>query len=424
MRIQPTSILACIGGFLVLLCTAELAAQVVPSRDPQPPRTDALRTQRSREPAQPPAPPDPAETAPSPAAAPEPELLRTNPFAGVFSRQSRRTRRLVPIPDMFGDFFTGGQMTGDSGPDLITSDLPLAGASRRAKAAEHNKAFTEDRAYLTYHHFHNALEVDTAAGIVPEQSSHVDRYTFAFERTVGEFSSIEVRVPFTAGFDYTDPAFRMDGGEVGDLALLWKSMLYECDCSAASVGLTVTVPTGSDVRGAFPLLGTTFEVANHAVHLAPYLAYSEARERMFFHAFAQLDFAANGNRVAVDDTLLGLTPVGRLNDQTLLYLDLSAGYWLYEEPCAEGITGLAGLIEFHYTTTMQDADTVGFPGLTAAPSFGGVDNRFDVANLTAGLHLETAFDTAVRVAGVFPLSTVPGDRFFSSEFQIAVIRRF
>ena len=255
----------------------------------------------------------------------EQPATRTNPFAFAFGRRTGRRQRLVRVPDMFGDFFLGGGITGDTGPDFISAaDLPLRGGSRLAKAAEHNKAFPEDRLYLTYNHFHNALEVETVA-VIPSQSSHVDRYTLAFERTISECTSIELRMPFISGFEYTDAGSTLAGGEVGDLGVLLQTAIYECDCTAFSSGLGVTAPTGSNARGSFPLLMTTYEVENQAVHLAPFVALSHVDQRDFFHVFTQIDVALNGNRIVVDDAVLATTGVGRINEPTLLYLDLAAG---------------------------------------------------------------------------------------------------
>ena len=267
----------------------------------------------------------------------------------------------------------------------------------------------------------------TRNAVIESQSTETDRRShlmFMHTRDVQVANAGFYELGRSDKFDYTDPAFSVAGGEIGDLAVLWKRVLYQRECVAASAGLALTIPTGSDVRGSFPLLGTTFEVANHAVHLAPFLAYSRTADRAFLHAFAQLDVAANGNRIMVNDTMLGLVALGRLNEQSLLYLELSAGYWLYQNLCARGITGVAGMVELHYTTALQDADVVAFPALTPGPSFGGVDNRFDVPNLTVGLHIEMEAGTAIRLAGVFPLASAADDRFFSSEVQVAIIRKF
>ena len=107
-----------------------------------------------------------------------------------------------------------------------------------------------------------------------------------------------------------------------------------------------------------------------------------------------------------------------LADQTLLYLDASAGYWWYQSTDDSGLTGLASVVELHYTTTLNDADTANLTG----GFIGNLDNRFDVLNLTAGVHSEWSGNTAIRFAVVVPLDR--DERFFDSEMQVSIIRRY
>jgi hypothetical protein len=99
------------------------------------------------------------------------------------------------------------------------------------------------------------------------------------------------------------------------------------------------------------------------------------------------------------------------------------GYWLSRNPCADWVTGLAGVVELHYTTTLQDADIV--TGTTSSRffSFGNFSNYVDVLDLTVGLHAELGNQTLCRVAGVVPLRT-GDDRLFNGEVQVQLERRF
>jgi hypothetical protein len=145
----------------------------------------------------------------------------------------------------------------------------------------------------------------------------------------------------------------------------------------------------------------------------------------FYHAFLQVDVPTNGNRIDYVD-FFGPGRIGDYNEQTLMYLDLSVGRWLYRDPCARFLTGLAGLIEVHYTTALQDADlnlqllSGDLPTLFAFSNFA---NRIDEVNLTVGLHAEIANDTLCRVGAVFPLND-GDDRSFDAELQVQVERRF
>ena len=50
--------------------------------------------------------------------------------------------------------------------------------------------------------------------------------------------------------------------------------------------------------------------------------------------------------------------LGKLTDQNLGFFDLGAGYWLYRDPDAPRLTGIAAITELHYTTSLQDADRI------------------------------------------------------------------
>jgi len=51
-------------------------------------------------------------------------------------------------------------------------------------------------------------------------------------------------------------------------------------------------------------------------------------------------------------------------------------------------------------------------------------NRIDVLNLTAGLQAELGNTTDLRVAAVMPLSENDDERFFDTELQVQVNRRY
>jgi hypothetical protein len=92
------------------------------------------------------------------------------------------------------------------------------------------------------------------------------------------------------------------------------------------------------------------------------------------------------------------------------------------------VTGLAGLVEVHYLTALEETDVV--TGVHATPftptatlDLRNRANRFDVVNLTTGLHAELARDTTLRLGGVLPLRD--GDnRFFDFEVIAQLCRRF
>ena len=81
------------------------------------------------------------------------------------------------------------------------------------------------------------------------------------------------------------------------------------------------------------------------------------------------------------------------------------------------------MVEFHYTTTLQDADVVAGDVAGTAFQFGNFLNRVDVVNLTVGLQAEVSGCTSLRIGGVFPLDDNP-ERPFDAEIHVSLDRRF
>ena len=338
---------------------------------------------------------------------PQPEPPRTDlvPDLGLLAFRTP-SLRLASVPNMLGDFFNqAGQIQATD--NLTTaSDLALAGGGYRLKVAENNKALPMNRCYFMYNHFHNALEADTnIAAPGSEFSSHVDRYTIGLERTFrDDLWSVDLRIPFAASQQFNSGGLAIEGGSVGNLQVTLKRLLALGDYGAVAAGLAIDAPTGSDVTGQFTT--TSFTMHNQAVHLAPYIGFLRAADdRLFCQGFLQLDVPMNGNQVDYTDTVFPPGTFGTFTEQTLLYADISAGYWLCRNPYANVITGLASILEFHYTTTLSDADVVAGSVATLPQTyqFGNLLGHVDVTNVTVGLHSEWFGNTTLRVAGVFPL---------------------
>lgn len=373
--------------------------------------------------------------------APEPTPAVQPPPPSPFAPPARRFIRLARAPNMFGDLFGGGTLTLSSqrfepidnqpAPMAVTS-FPLAGGSRRIKIAENDKALPRDRIFFFYNHFHNALSAEALdlrfGDVTSGRASSIDRYTFGFEKTFQDgWSSVAVRMPFTGdSFDFNTPDLAAAGGETGNLAVVVKRLLYASDTLAVAAGLGIDTPTGSDAVGR--LSDVNFRIKNEAVHLLPFVGFLHApHESFFYQMFVQGDFPTKGNPidfVAPD----GPGHLGSLNEQSLLFLDFSAGYWLYraDSPTSTNwLTGLASVLELHYTSTLQDPDTVsgtlGSQGLVF--NFGNAAGRVDVLNLTVGLHAQLASQTTLRVGGAFPLRD-KDDKLFDAEFQLSINQYF
>lgn len=383
----------------------------VPSVPPKPPAA------KVQPPTVPPRVTPPPPTRPS---TPDQEL-RTTPAPSLdqFAMRTRGTPslRLASVPNMLGDFgmpFPNAIVDTAKGDTLLS--LPLAGAGLRGKVSENNKALPMDRVYFQYNHFHNAGGVDfdiTTSG--DEFANHVDRYTVGLEKTFWDrLWSVDLRMPFAGSQDFSQYGLDVSGGCVGNLDVIVKRLLTAGDQGALAAGIGINTPTGSDVEVS---AWRQYSLENEAVHLSPFLgALYRPNERIFYHGFLEVDVPLNGNTLLYDPGT-DLVRIGLLTEQTLLKVDVSAGRWLYRNPHAY-VTGLASIVEFHYTSTLNDGDVL----YVGADRFGNLLNRFDLAHLTVGLHARILENTTLRVGGVFPLNDV--DRAFDAEVQVSLNRYF
>ncbi len=371
-------------------------------------------------PAKPPTTPAPRPTVPPAPVPPQPQF---NPFANQPANQ-RSLARLSRAPDMFGDSF--GSLSGitfttvsedsesssTSAPGAIR--LPRTGGARVFKN-EQSRALPTDRVFGLYHHFENALQLENT-------DTNVDVYTLGFEKTFLEGNtSIELRMPLNnpVGLSSGGTGQSFQTHAAGDLIVTFKALLYSDDSQGFSLGLAVNTPTGSDltVHNRDDLGDSRFTLKNDATHLIPFIAYQAApNEDFFFNGFLQVDTPTNAN--TVDATYQGNRKITSVRDQTLMYVDASAGYWLFRDDEAEYLTGLAGLLELHYTTALNRADNVDLDFV----HFGAGSGRFNVFNLTTGLQANIGRSTMVRAAFVAPLRDGT-NRFFDSEVSLAIVFR-
>jgi hypothetical protein len=366
-------------------------------------------------------------------------------------RPTRSSRtRLARAPSMFGDFFAPPsqfhfvQIIDGRIQNEITGTLPMGGALTRGKVSDNGKTLPTDRIFFIYNHFNNAVQNPGSLTGPPLPDMSVDRYVAGFEKTFfNENCSFELRVPFSTPVDFstppmTDPAVFIPAEELGNLNLIFKALVHESDNFACAIGLGIDLPTANDVRaivdpfppgppGPFPGPGPgglmSFQIDTDTVYLQPFAAFlATPGQSSFVQGFVQFDVPTGGNPVTVTDpgAIPMSTSLGNLNDPSLLHVDLAFGHWLYQNPAEGLIQGIAGAVELHYITTLQDADTVfgQVPGGSEL-TLGNPFNRQDFLDLTAGLHVQLGANTTVRVAGVAPLRTHP-DRTFDGELTLQV----
>jgi hypothetical protein len=334
-------------------------------------------------------------------------------------------------PGLIGDCFVNGGSILLSTDDpfflLSSGNVPIAGGDRGFKITEHDSPIPRNRVFFDYNHYQNAVED------AQFNCRNLDRYTFGVEKTfLCDTCSVEFRVPFVGGLNATqsfDTGASLTGTEFGNIPLVFKGILHRWNKTVLAGGAAVTFPTARDGSLVDQRDGELLLVRNDAFHVSPFLGMLwEPNKCWFVQGFAQVDFTANGNAVFMRQfpVVTGptdLVKAGTYNDQNLLYLDLSVGRWLYRNPCARGLRGIAPSVELHYTTTMQDTDSVpgsvlGFDGEVTNPL-----NRVDILNCTAGLHFQFGENSLLTVAAAAPLRT-GDDAAFDAEVQVQFTRYY
>jgi hypothetical protein len=243
------------------------------------------------------------------------------------------------------------------------------------------------------------------------------------------------------------------------MSVILKGVFYRNCWLLLSGGAAVGIPTGPDTRtGVTDYLGDgsdndieiqrlrQFHVHNDTWSLSPFLAVlAVPNKQLFVHGFAQVDFPLNKSRIdyseqATINTEPAELPFGsiqfqdHLRDQTLMQLDLGAGYWILRNPENTWITGIAPTVELHYTTTLNNADIRSMPEAPRGPTLqvvgpngnlipepnplvGNLRNRLDILDLTVGTTFELANVSTLAVGVAVPLRG--GDnRTFDWEIQV------
>jgi hypothetical protein len=329
-------------------------------------------------------------------------------------------------PNMIGDFFASGcsmatlileesSTRPNQSPLEVELCIPTPGSSiGRVKLADNNSPWPRDRVFFDYNYFHNT----NLNGI------DVHRYTPGLEKTFFDGNmSLEFRMPMASTLDndvviddVTGVVGTETNGEFGDLFFGLKALLLASDRGAIAAGVGVSVPTANDVR--INLVDGTqlVLIENEAVYISPYAAFVVTPSPdSFFQCFVQFNFDANGNPVIVNQFDDGLVTIGRFNEQSSVYLDLSFGRWIFRD-FSRGPRGLAWVFEAHYSSAIQDADSINSEFF----QLGDPDFDFDVVNLTLGAHAVVG-QTVFTIGWGVP---VTDDQVFDGELRAFVNRYF
>jgi hypothetical protein len=331
-------------------------------------------------------------------------------------------------PFMIGDSFGGGGgqfvfTFSDSGVSKFA--IPAGGGGGPMKIADNSSPLPRCRAFVNYNYFSHAVQssISDVNGITTSsQNLNVNRYTFGWEQCFADgLFSVELRVPFasTIGSDQTAFQDATQATQFGHVTGTLKAILYQTETWALTGGLALNTPSSNNFRVFNPLTTNPTllaQVNDQSIHLQPFLGYiSTPNSRLFVQAFAQFDFDTRGNDVLLNNGT-NLQRAGIVQDQSLLFLDASIGYWAFRDSNKNrGITGIAPMIELHYTTTLQNADTLNVPDLGV--TYGNTFNRIDVLNLTSGVSVFFGQRTFITLAGTSPMAAFP-NRFFNGEATV------
>lgn len=315
-------------------------------------------------------------------------------------------------------FFKGG-----IAPEQLIS-LPRGGSMvSQHKIAEGNSPMPRDRVFFHYNQF------QSVPGTIGR--GNVSRFVPGFERTLNDsWTSVEMRMPFAGTFDSTQTlteSAAVAGGtaaELGNLAFVFKQLLYSGESLGLSAGMSLELPTADDTE----ITTSAFTITRSAesVTVAPYVGFVSApTDRLFFQGFCQVQFDTNGESVEIRDRFRQDSVSGRLQESAMLYTDLQSGYWIYRADAASGnssLTGLAALLELHLNQTLQGTDAVQ-ADLNGVPlAFGTAGSSYGMANITSGITAEFNRQTSLTMAVMLPVTS--GDRVFDSEFHVGLNHAF
>ena len=334
---------------------------------------------------------------------------------------------LATTPNMIGDLPDGRYtIVEDRAPGVSVGGVVSSAAAddRRAKISEDSSPIPTDRVFCDFNQF------ESAALTIDGHIINVDRTTFGLEKTFFNGAcSIEVRVPIVTGLraDESDPV-AVDGNEgtaIGNISITPKYLFLKSDTWASSVGCTVDLPTAPDISDSLAPYAIT-SVRNDSVHLEPFVGLLLApNSRLFSISYIQVDVDANGSPVTAQFFGGPVEFVGRFRDPTLMHVDISVGYWLYDRRAeslssfghSAWISGIAPIVELHYTTCLE----------AVSQHVAALNGEFagqDILDMTGGLSFQFGPLSSLTVAACAPLRTEARDRAFDAEAIVQFNQHF
>ncbi len=162
---------------------------------------------------------------------------------------------------------------------------------------------------------------------------------------------------------------------------------------------------------------------NESVHLLPFVGgLWTPNDRLFCIGFMQFDIDANGDAINngsfADGTFTGLSgvPSDRYYEQTMIYLDGVAGYWVRRDNDPQRwLNGIAVFGELHGNQSLNTSAVLP----TVVGNMSG--DNISILDMTFGADFQFGPLTTVTAAYSTPLSS---QREFDGQFRLMFNRRF
>ncbi len=407
------------------------------------------------------------------------QLAQASSNSSSDNSQPTTQARTSRVPYMIGDSpYSSTPLSGLAFEGVTISNMehPIFGGNR-FNLAENGVTLPEDRILFSYRHFNNAF----GTNVLGESSfQDAERFDVGFEKTLFDsLCSVQLNVPLTRQFDtdldiFSDPSsdnlpVTDRHGDLGNLAATFKLLMQNRRQFAWSLGCAVNIPTGDDARisqnftdpdlilSQSPLvfsesptnISFSGRFENQTVNLVPFAAWAIRPTSRFFHqGFLQIDTPLNTSDAEIsvsgtitpddsdefDDTTFNVADSGKIDQQTLLRLNMAFGYWLTQGAPGDTLRGIAAIFECHYTSVLDNAHPFVVPVTTleSNDSFvsdvpinvvaGPTLNHFDQVNLTGGLTIDLG--GLVITNGVIVPVTDSLNRSFDFEYNVHANVRF
>jgi len=327
-------------------------------------------------------------------------------------------RTVNGVPEMIGDsYFPGGRVLAGNNAGATIGSFEFT--SRRVNIAENNSPFLQERVFVVYRRFDEAVEghATNLLGAVANSRESVQQVTAGFEWMPFQHPwSIQAQFTYTTNLDFNSPNVSLDGTGVGSSTVIWKRLLHFTPTSALSAGFGVHWLMDNETLGT--IAGTPVRLNEEGLYVQPFAGYVNYGSPCWFHQYF-LQFS-----VPVHDNRLEILNPGRstgIDDPVLFHADASVGYWLYQDSYARHLTGVAVIGELHYTNNLEDTDQ--FTLVDAGGNNFVLSNNesdMDYLNATLGVQIDLYDQTSIRVAAVIPLAS----KTFDVAAQIGINRRF